>query len=86
MSNFSPGTLVKVTTGAFVGQTGVILDTSKAVDVRGNAFPSTRPGYHWVMVTLSGALFPAHLHEDEIKPVGTKLRIDTDPQDTQSEP
>jgi hypothetical protein len=66
---FSPGTLVHVVKGAFSGCVGVVLDPAKAVDLRGQLFPAVAGGYHWVMVTLNAALFPAHLHEDEIEPI-----------------
>jgi hypothetical protein len=67
MKSFSPGTLVKVTKGAFVGRPGIALDPEKAVDGRGGRFPAPTSGYFWVMLTLNDSLFPAHLHQDEIE-------------------
>src|SRR5438876_11760457 len=66
---FPPGILVHVVKGAFTSCVGVVLDPSKAVDVRGEPFPAVACGFHWVMLTLNGALFPAHLREDEIEPM-----------------
>jgi hypothetical protein len=66
---FQPGTLVKVKHGAFAGRVGAVLDPKSAVDARGNPYPATRAGYHWVMLILNDTPFPAHLHQDEIEPI-----------------
>ncbi len=67
----SPGTTVKVTKGAFAGCVGVVLDPTNAKDGSGDALPVTRPhsGFVWVMFTLNGSPFPAHLYRDEIEPI-----------------
>jgi hypothetical protein len=67
-SKFQPGTVVKVIGGAFADCVGVVLDP-KAVDANGRSFPAVACGYHWVMLTLNSAPFPAHLHEHEIASV-----------------
>jgi hypothetical protein len=56
--DFVPGTLVKVVKGAFAGPVGVVLDPKKAVDPRGKPYPTTLPGYYWVLLTLNDTPIP----------------------------
>ena len=67
-SKFPPNARVKVTSGAFTGRIGTLLDHQNPVDASGTPLPSTRPGYSWVMLSLDGHPFAAHLHETELEP------------------
>jgi hypothetical protein len=64
---YAPGTLVKVTKGAYAGKEGRVADPSQAVDARGERYPPALAGFYWVM--LKSALFPVHLYQDQMEPV-----------------
>ncbi len=66
-NRFLPGTVVKITKGAFTNSIGVVLDPQRAVDQRGKLFPQPAKGYHWVMLTLNNNPFPAHMSEDDLE-------------------
>jgi hypothetical protein len=74
---FDPGIMVKVVNGAFAGELGVVFDHKRIIDRRGRSFPATKPGCYWVMLSIHGIPFPAHLFHDEIEPLFTESIADT---------
>jgi hypothetical protein len=66
-----PGDPVKVISGAFVDQIGVVLGQKNAKNAQGMLLPDIRPetDCYWVMLNLNDHAFAALLHRDEIAPV-----------------